>query len=65
MKQRIKIIAYNEVLYRGVKIKVIPELILEMNSSAITEEEAINYFEKIYGRELQQMRIEKLNKLRI
>ena len=65
MKQEIKIIAYNEVLYRGVKIKVIPELILEMNSSAITEEEAINYFEGIYGRELQQMRIEKLNKLRI
>ena len=65
MKQRIKIIAYNEVLYRGVEIKVIPELILEMNSSAITEEEAINYFEGIYGRELQQMRIEKLNKLRI
>ena len=65
MKQEIKIIAYNEVLYRGVKIKVIPELILEMNSSAITEEEALNYFEKIYGRELQQMRIEKLNQIGI
>ena len=65
MKQEIKIIAYNEVLYRGVEIKVIPELIQEMYASVITEGEALNYFEKIYRRELQQMRIEKLNQIGI
>ena len=65
MKQEIKIIAYNEVLYRGVKIKVIPELIQEMYAVVITEGEALNYFEKIYRRELQQIRIEKLNQIGI
>jgi hypothetical protein len=59
-KIKLKITHYNKVEYRGVTINVIPEIIEEMNSGNITEQEAIDYFEKIWKRELQQMRIEKL-----
>ena len=61
-----KIIDWNKVQYKGITLKVSPELIQDAyHGITITRTEFIQHIEEIYSKKISQMRIEKLTKLGI
>ena len=61
-----KIIDWNKIQYKGVELKVSPELIQDAyHGITITRTEFIQHIEEIYSKKISQMRIEKLTKLGI
>ena len=61
-----KIIDWNNIQYKGVELKVSPELIQDAyHGITITRTEFIQHIEEIYSKKISQMKIEKLTKLGI
>jgi hypothetical protein len=63
MKNEIKMLDYRTFSYRGLEIKVTPELIQDLQANSVSPEEFEKYLNDIYIRNIHIVRNDKINQI--
>lgn len=61
MREDIKVISYNKILYKGICIKVSPEAIQDAHAGTIDINLLESYIKRMYRKSIQEIREEKIN----